>query len=66
MPKTNPWGNIRTEHVRPPIPTTKFDWCAWWDGTEEDGPYGWGSTEEHAIEELLALELEQPTHEEER
>lgn len=44
---------IKTVHCFPPIPVRKFDWCAFYDGLEEDGNYGWGETEVAAIEDLL-------------
>ena len=44
---------IITENVYPPIPTRRFDWCAYFDGHEEHGPYGWGPTERSATAELL-------------
>ena len=47
-----PQYQISTSHVKPPIPTTKFDWCAYIDGDEEHGPYGWGEIEELAIIDL--------------
>jgi hypothetical protein len=47
---------IVTSHDRPPIPDRRFDWCAYRDGREEDGPYGWGRTEAEAIADLLANE----------
>ena len=40
---------IVTAHVYPPIPTRSSDWCAHYDGEEEAGNYGWGSTEAEAI-----------------
>ena len=44
---------IITTHVMPPIPTNAFDWCAYYDGWEEEtGSYGWGKTEELAILDL--------------
>jgi hypothetical protein len=43
---------IKTECVCPPIPTRKFDWQAWVDGNEE-GPNGWGETEQEAVDDLL-------------
>ena len=43
---------IITHHVFPPIPTRSHDWCAWYDGTEENGKYGWGATEAEAINDL--------------
>ena len=43
---------IVTEHIFPPIPNRTFDWLAWIDGNEEDGPYGYGKTEQEAIEWL--------------
>jgi hypothetical protein len=45
-------NKIITQHVLPPIPTRNFDWCAYWDGWEEEGNYGWGETEELAIHDL--------------
>jgi hypothetical protein len=47
--------NIRTEHVRPPIPRRDCDWVAYDDDTY-DGPgskIGVGPTEEAAIADLL-------------
>jgi hypothetical protein len=43
---------IRTEFVYPPIPIRTSDWCATFDG-EEEGPQGWGRTEQAAIDDLL-------------
>lgn len=43
---------ILTSHVMPPIPTKACDWCAYVDGEEERGPYGWGRTERDAIADL--------------
>lgn len=43
---------IITEHLIPPIPTTSFDWLAYFDG-EEDGQQGFGDTEATAISDLL-------------
>jgi hypothetical protein len=37
----------------PPIPIRSFDWCAYRNGREEEGRYGWGATEEAAIADLL-------------
>jgi hypothetical protein len=46
--------NIKTENVRPPIPTRALDWQAWDDDTYEPGcPLGEGATEEEAIADLL-------------
>jgi hypothetical protein len=50
---------IRTEYVRPPIPTTMFDWMAY-IADEEDGPTGRGPTEAEALRDLceqLAMKL---------
>lgn len=47
MPRT-----IKTDHVYPPIPIREFDWCAWYDGEEELGHYGYGRTEAEAIADL--------------
>ena len=43
---------IKTSYVFPPIPMRQFDWCAYMDGREEAGPYGWGRTEEEAVKDL--------------
>jgi hypothetical protein len=42
---------IRTSYVYPPIPTRRFDWCAWVDGHEE-GRIGYGATEAEATANL--------------
>ena len=44
---------IITDHIRPPIPTTAFDWVAYREGEEENGGYGYGATEQEAIADLL-------------
>ena len=38
----------------PPIPDRRFDWCAYFDGEEETGRYGWGETAEAALRALFA------------
>lgn len=43
---------IITSYVCPPIPVRNFDWCAYEDGREEEGNYGWGTTEAEAIADL--------------
>lgn len=43
---------IITSHVYPPIPWRGNDWCAYYDGTEESGPIGWGETEAKAVTDL--------------
>ena len=48
---------IVTVHVCPPIPIRGFDWCAYdFDTYDEEGDplYGWGPTEEWAINDLKA------------
>jgi hypothetical protein len=50
---------VRTQYSPQPIPTRHFDWAAWLDGREEDGPFGNGATEADAIEELrVQLQME--------
>lgn len=41
--------------VYPPIPTNAFDWCAYLDGQEENGAYGYGATKAAAIADLLSV-----------
>ncbi len=64
---TNGQGSsmIITEYVRPPIPTTKWDWMAFIEGDEEGNyPTGRGPTETEALRDLseqlarLVFELE--------
>jgi hypothetical protein len=43
---------IVTRFEHPPIPTRSFDWCAYYEGEEEAGDYGWGPTEADAIEDF--------------
>jgi hypothetical protein len=42
---------IVTDYVRPPVPTTVYDWMAYVSG-EEDGPTGRGPTECEALRDL--------------
>jgi hypothetical protein len=47
---------IVTSYVFPPIPDRRFDWCAYREGREEAGGYGYGRTEQEAIDDLLMNE----------
>ncbi len=50
---------IVTEYVRPPVPTTRFDWMAYVQGDEEGNlPTGRGATEAEALRELATQLLE--------
>ncbi len=44
---------IVTTHVFPPIPDRNCDWCAFYEGQEEAGNYGWGATQERAIADFI-------------
>lgn len=44
---------ILTDHIYPPIPTRRWDWSACIEGDEKEGPYGFGPTEQEAIDDLL-------------
>lgn len=44
---------MRVVFVYPPIPIRMFDWCAYWDGDEERGHYGYGATADDAVADLL-------------
>jgi hypothetical protein len=37
----------------PPMPIRDFDWCAYYEGNEEAGGYGWGATEAEAIADFI-------------
>jgi len=43
---------IMTTHVKPPVPSRSWDYCAYFDGEEENGPVGWGRDIAEAIEDL--------------
>lgn len=45
--------NIKTEFWAKPIPIRGNDWLAYYDGQEETGRYGYGSTEGEAIDDLV-------------
>lgn len=46
-------STIVTQYVRPPVPTTKWDWVAYIEGDEEaNGPTGRGPTEVEALRDL--------------
>lgn len=44
---------IVTDHIFPPIPIRTMDWCAFYDGEEEAGGYGYGATEAEAIADFI-------------
>lgn len=44
---------VQTSNTFPPIPDRRFDWCAYFEGREEEGPYGWGNTEAAALRDLF-------------
>lgn len=44
---------IITRNIYPPIPTRQCDWCAFYEGEEELGHYGYGATEQEAIDDLI-------------
>jgi len=46
---------IVTVYDCPPLPYRSMDWVAYEDGKEEDGVYGYGATEQEAIDELHDL-----------
>jgi hypothetical protein len=45
--------NITVVYRYPPIPDRRWDWCAYYEGTEETGHYGEGSTPFMAIKDLI-------------
>lgn len=49
---------IITRFVNPPIPVRDHDWCAYYEGEEEAGSYGWGSNEAEAIADFKANQAE--------
>lgn len=52
-------AKIVTDFIHPSIPLRKFDWVAFRDGNDEDGPFGRGKTELEAIAELMLQEEEE-------
>lgn len=55
VPKKRP---IITRFIYPPIPTRDHDWCAFRDGDEERGNYGYGATEAEAVADLKQMEAD--------
>jgi hypothetical protein len=49
---------VITVYEPPAIPLRNYDWCAYREGREEDGPYGWGRTRQDALTDLFNLEEE--------
>lgn len=43
---------IITNCIFPPIPDRRFDWCAFYEGEEERGQYGYGATDAEAVTDL--------------
>jgi hypothetical protein len=44
---------IVTSPTHSPLPYRHYDWCAYFDGEEEAGNYGYGATEIEAIADFL-------------
>lgn len=44
---------IITQNIQPPIFEDQFDWCAYYENDQETGPYGYGTTEQEAIDDLV-------------
>jgi hypothetical protein len=58
---------IITHHEYPPIPDRRFDWCAYHeDEVENAHHYGWGATEQEALDDLKRLDEERAECEEEQ
>lgn len=51
-------SKIIVAHVWPPIPLRDYDYCAYHDGEEETGHYGYGPTREKALADLARLDQE--------
>lgn len=49
---------IKTFNPRPPIPERSFDWVAYYDDDANAGLWGYGSTEQVAIDDLVMLTAE--------
>lgn len=44
-------AKVITEYIRPPVPSTKYDWMAYIEG-EEENLTGYGPTEAEALRNL--------------
>lgn len=51
--REDPTQKVITHNICPPIPVRSADWVAYYDGEEEDGPSGYGATEQQAIAALI-------------
>lgn len=47
---------IITSPTYSPLPNRKYDWCAYYEGEEEEGIVGYGATKEEAVEDLKSLD----------
>lgn len=43
---------VATEYIRPPVPSTQYDWMASVEGEEDSMPIGRGPTEAEALRNL--------------
>lgn len=43
---------VETEFIRPPVPSTQYDWMAYVKGEEDSLPIGRGPTEAEALRDL--------------
>ena len=43
---------VTTEYIRPPVPSTQYDWMACVEGEEDSLPIGRGPTEAEALRDL--------------
>ena len=43
---------VTTENIRPPVPSTQYDWMACVEGEEDSLPIGRGPTEAEALRDL--------------
>jgi hypothetical protein len=43
---------IIVDEIKPPVPSTSWDFCCYCDGDQEDGPVGWGATPWEALRAL--------------
>lgn len=55
---------IKVHYWAPPIPLRSFDFCAYEEGKEDEGCYGWGASRQEAIDDLRErIEIEEPISE---
>jgi hypothetical protein len=50
---------IVTENIRPPVPSRRWDWVAYFDNYDDGDPIAYGATEDEAIVNLMEQHIKE-------